>query len=121
MYNNPSMLLYLMATLKGYRFEWPTGEDKLMVVSVGTGTSNVKFTAEEVRQLGKKNAIFWGSTVPEFGMYPFYPEGVRAAEIIEVPGLACRPCSKIGFADCPKGHFRCMNEQDLTRICRALK
>ncbi|MBL0017115.1 MAG: patatin-like phospholipase family protein [Bacteroidetes bacterium] len=65
MYNNPSMLLYLMATLKGYRFEWPTGEDKLMVVSVGTGTSNVKFTAEEVRQLGKKNAIFWGSTVPD--------------------------------------------------------
>jgi len=70
---------------------------------------------------GKEIVSIWGSTVPEFGMYPFYPEGVRAAEIIEVPGLACRPCSKIGFADCPKGHFRCMNEQDLTRICRALK
>jgi hypothetical protein len=41
------------------------GQDKLMVVSVGTGTSEVKYTAEEVRQLGKKNAIFWGSTVPD--------------------------------------------------------
>jgi patatin-like phospholipase/acyl hydrolase len=65
MYNNPAMLLYLMATLKGYRYEWETGQDKLMVVSVGTGTSEVKYTAEEVRQLGKKNAIFWGSTVPD--------------------------------------------------------
>lgn len=70
---------------------------------------------------GKEIVSIWGNTVPEFGMYPFYPEGVQAGEIIEVPGLTCRPCSKIGFADCPKGHFRCMNEQDLTRICRALK
>jgi patatin-like phospholipase/acyl hydrolase len=26
MYNNPAMLLYLMATLKGYRYEWETGK-----------------------------------------------------------------------------------------------
>lgn len=64
-FNNPAMLLYLIATLKGFRFEWPTGEDRLMVVSVGTGTTEIRYSAEEVRKLGEKNALFWGSTVPD--------------------------------------------------------
>jgi ADP-heptose:LPS heptosyltransferase len=46
----------------------------------------------------------WGNTVPEFGMTPYKAEHV----VREVEGLACRPCSKIGFGACPKGHFRCM-------------
>ena len=37
-YNNPAFLLYRMATLPGYRCEWPEGEDRMMLVSVGTGT-----------------------------------------------------------------------------------
>lgn len=40
-YNNPSFLLFLMATLRPYKLEWPTGEDKLLVVSVGTGRDPV--------------------------------------------------------------------------------
>ena len=36
-YNNPSFLLYKAATLPEYRLELPKGEDKLMLVSVGTG------------------------------------------------------------------------------------
>ena len=38
-YNNPAFLLFLMATLPSYRLEWPTGVDKLLLVSVGTGTT----------------------------------------------------------------------------------
>jgi patatin-like phospholipase/acyl hydrolase len=38
-YNNPAWLLYRMATESGYNLSWPTGEDKLLLVSVGTGTS----------------------------------------------------------------------------------
>jgi patatin-like phospholipase/acyl hydrolase len=64
-FNNPALQLYLMATLKGYHLEWPTGADQLMIVSVGTGTSEVKYTPDEVRKLGKKSALFWGSTVPD--------------------------------------------------------
>lgn len=64
-FNNPAMQLFLMATLQGYRIQWPTGPDKLMVVSIGTGTSQVKYTPDEVRKLGKKSAIFWGGTVPD--------------------------------------------------------
>jgi ADP-heptose:LPS heptosyltransferase len=58
----------------------------------------------------------WGSTVPAFGMYPFYPDGMAAAGIVETAGLSCRPCSKIGFDACPKGHFRCMRDIDLSKV-----
>lgn len=51
----------------------------------------------------------WGNTVPAFGMYPYMPgEGSR---IMEIEGLPCRPCSKIGYKACPKKHFRCMTLQ----------
>src|SRR6188474_3224940 len=62
----------------------------------------------------------WGNTVPEFGMYPYYGENYlrasakpgsvtnNAFDILEVKNLSCRPCSKIGFKKCPKGHFKCM-------------
>jgi len=58
----------------------------------------------------------WGNTVPLFGMGPYQPRHPERAHISEVGGLDCRPCSKIGFDRCPKGHFRCMEQQDLTRI-----
>lgn len=38
-HNNPAWLLFRMATEPGYRLNWATGEDKMMIVSVGTGTS----------------------------------------------------------------------------------
>lgn len=64
----------------------------------------------------------WGNTVPEFGMYPYLPEDRKQnSYIFEVKGLSCRPCSKLGYDHCPKGHFRCMNDQDLTKIIIILK
>jgi hypothetical protein len=38
-YNNPAFLLYRMATEPGYRLNWADGEDKLLVMSVGTGAA----------------------------------------------------------------------------------
>ena len=38
-YNNPSFLLYRMATDPAYRLNWKRGEDKLLIVSVGTGAA----------------------------------------------------------------------------------
>lgn len=52
----------------------------------------------------------WGNTIPEFGMYPYYQKGMDRNTTLEVKGLGCRPCSKIGHAQCPKKHFRCMND-----------
>jgi hypothetical protein len=38
-YNNPAFLLFLMATTGAYRLGWPTGAERMLLVSVGTGTS----------------------------------------------------------------------------------
>jgi len=52
----------------------------------------------------------WGNTIPEFGMYPYYSAGENRNITLEVKGLACRPCSKIGYEKCPQGHFKCMKD-----------
>jgi hypothetical protein len=36
-YNNPAFLAFQMATAAPYAVNWPTGVDKLLVISVGTG------------------------------------------------------------------------------------
>ncbi len=59
---------------------------------------------------GKKIIAIWGNTIPEFGMYPYPKNGEQFRKNVEVKGLDCRPCSKIGYAQCPKGHFNCMNQ-----------
>ena len=38
--NNPSLQALMTATMEGYRLGWETGDDKLLVVSVGTGKSD---------------------------------------------------------------------------------
>lgn len=63
----------------------------------------------------------WGNTVPALGMYPYYPGHAELFSVHEVEGLACRPCSKIGHSQCPKGHFRCMKAQDRAAIARNVK
>jgi ADP-heptose:LPS heptosyltransferase len=58
----------------------------------------------------------WGNTIPEFGMYPYYPEGIERNQSFQVKGLRCRPCAKIGYTVCPKGHFKCMENQDIEKL-----
>ena len=55
-----------------------------------------------------KKEIFciWGNTIPSFGMYPYKTKFT----ILENNKVNCRPCSKIGYQKCPKGHFKCMND-----------
>jgi len=54
----------------------------------------------------KKIFSIWGNTVPEFGMYPYRTDFT----VLENRHILCRPCSKIGYAACPQGHFKCMRE-----------
>ncbi len=55
-----------------------------------------------------KKEVFsiWGNTIPAFGMFPYRTK----YHSLENTQIQCRPCSKIGFDKCPKGHFKCMNE-----------
>jgi lipopolysaccharide heptosyltransferase II len=69
----------------------------------------------------KKEIIsLWGNTIPEFGMYPYLPGNEEKSTILEVKGLSCRPCSKLGFEECPKGHFKCMNDIDTQILLQKL-
>jgi ADP-heptose:LPS heptosyltransferase len=63
-----------------------------------------------------KKEVFgiWGNTIPAFGMYPFR----TTSHSLENDKLNCRPCSKIGFNKCPKGHFKCMNEIEFDFILK---
>lgn len=61
----------------------------------------------------------WGNTVPEFGMTAYYGNATVPSKIFEVEGLSCRPCSKIGYKKCPRGHFKCMNNQEVHLIATA--
>jgi len=38
-YNSPAMLMYRMATLPQYNCCWDDGEDKMMIISIGTGNA----------------------------------------------------------------------------------
>jgi lipopolysaccharide heptosyltransferase II len=59
----------------------------------------------------KKEIIsVWGNTVPAFGFTPYL--AAATSKIVEVQGLPCRPCSKIGYDKCPQGHFKCMRDID---------
>jgi heptosyltransferase-2 len=48
-------------------------------------------------------AVF-GSTVRRLGFAPYGHQSI----VVERPEVLCRPCTGIGRARCPQGHFRCM-------------
>ncbi|MAC95213.1 MAG: glycosyl transferase [Flavobacteriales bacterium] len=69
----------------------------------------------------KRVISLWGNTVPEFGMYPLLKKGnENQSTIFEVKDLSCRPCSKIGFNKCPKGHFNCMMLIDESEVIKKI-
>lgn len=64
----------------------------------------------------------WGNTVPDFGMFPYRSKEQATKDVIfKVDDLSCRPCSKIGHSSCPKGHFKCMLNQDTNAIVKTIK
>ena len=67
----------------------------------------------------KEVISLWGNTIPEFGMAPYLTDS-QGSKVFEVKDLPCRPCSKIGYEKCPKGHFKCMNDQNLEAIIQTI-
>jgi len=57
-YNNPSLQALMYATLDGYKVKWPTGADKLLMVSVGTGASAANQTPSQIAAKGAIKALF---------------------------------------------------------------
>jgi ADP-heptose:LPS heptosyltransferase len=91
-----------------------------VVISNDTGLMHVAAAFK------KPVVSLWGNTVPEFGMFPYYGHNNIATNIstnsyiVENNSIGCRPCSKIGYNKCPKGHFKCMNELENIKITNAI-
>lgn len=68
--------------------------------------------------LKKPIVSIWGNTVPDFGMTAYYGNNTITDTRFEVTGLSCRPCSKIGYKQCPKKHFKCMELQNIDLIAK---
>ena len=104
-----------------------------VVISYDTGLMHIAAAL-------KKNVItIWGNTSPLFGMWPYYGQNfiehfsknvvggskqikqTSPFQVIQVEGLACRPCSHLGYARCPKKHFRCMRLIQIEQIVRQAK
>ena len=47
-FNDPALQLLMLAALEGHGFQWPTGKDKLLLISAGTGTFKKTYTADEI-------------------------------------------------------------------------
>ena len=65
-YNNPAFQAFLMATVEPYKMGWPAGEDKVLVVSIGTGTSpeaNADLSPSEM------NLLYNAGSIPSALMY----------------------------------------------------
>jgi uncharacterized protein len=71
MYNNPAFQMFLMATLDRYwsakpEARWRTGADRMLIVSVGTGTSPA---ARQGLDPDEMNLLFNASTIPSALMF----------------------------------------------------
>ena len=49
MMNNPSLQLFLVATLKGFNLNWKAGSESMFIVSIGTGRRPKKLVGEKYR------------------------------------------------------------------------
>ena len=113
-------------TMAARIMEWKTGNvldftGKLRINQSASLVKNAKLVISNDTGLmhiaaayHKKILSVWGNTVPELGMSPY--KAGKGSEILELKGLSCRPCSKLGYRECPKGHFKCMNNLPEDRI-----
>jgi patatin-like phospholipase/acyl hydrolase len=65
-YNNPAFLIFLMSTVGAYRLGWETGADRMLIVSVGTGSSP---DANEDLAPGEMNLLYNAGSIPSALMY----------------------------------------------------
>jgi uncharacterized protein len=66
MYNNPAFQLFLMATVEPYNLNWASGVDRMMLVSIGTGTSP---KADPHLQSKDMNLIYDVNSIPRALMF----------------------------------------------------
>ena len=83
-HNNPAFQLFIMATHEAYKLCWPTGEDRMLLVSIGTGAS----PDTDVGFFGK-NYAYQATHLPSHLMYG----------VLHEQDMLCRV-----FGKCLSGH-----------------
>ena len=90
-----------------------------LVISHDTGLQYI------ASAFNKPVLALWGSTSPRLDVEPYYSTHFLSSQkeapyenIIRTPELKCQPCSKYGNKKCPLGHFKCMNEMDISYIVK---
>ncbi|HTK81017.1 MAG TPA: lipopolysaccharide heptosyltransferase II [Bacteroidota bacterium] len=82
-----------------------------LVVTNDTGLMHVAAARK------KKVVAIFGSTVEEFGFFPYGTE----YSVVQRDELPCRPCTHVGLASCPRGHFRCMKDIQATEVFKSVQ
>jgi uncharacterized protein len=85
-FNNPAMIAFLTATQPCYRVEWPTGADRLHLISIGTGQSRA-LISESLRRF-----------VDLLGFASMVPRGLMDS-ISREQDLLCRVLGRTVFGD----------------------
>lgn len=80
-----------------------TGANMKMCKAIYTNDSGTMHLASALKI---PMIAFFGSTVREFGFFPYKAKSIQ----LENNNLSCRPCTHIGRKSCPKLHFKCMKE-----------
>lgn len=65
MSNNPALTLLMIATLKGFPFRWPMGEDNILLVSIGTGNG---IFIKKYKEIDDATMLSWAADIPEMLM-----------------------------------------------------
>jgi len=63
--NNPALQLFLVTTLDGFPYKWELGENKLSILSLGTGTYTKRYNPDKI---AKKGLLGWAKMIPELFM-----------------------------------------------------
>ena len=95
---------------------WLVKESKL-VISHDTGFQYIACA------FNKKVLAIWGGTSPMLDVEPYYAtynfiQATPFHQNFVVQKLSCQPCSNYGTKTCPKGHFKCMLNQDVQKIAQ---
>jgi len=93
MYNNPAFLLFMMATLEPYRLQWPVGEAKLLLVSVGTGLSR---RVDANLRTGHMHILYNAGSIPSALIYSALVEQDKLCRVFGRTRAGARIDSEIG-------------------------
>jgi uncharacterized protein len=93
MANNPALMLFLMSSLQGFPYHWETGEDKILLVSIGTGTWKLRTDVDSVS--GAWLAT-WASRIPSILMYDANLHNQLLLQFLSNSKTRCEIDSEIG-------------------------